>query len=81
MACDRTGSVEVTRDPITIDESYESLSVFGFFQDTQALRTRVSFGIISMMHPVVHSHIIVITGINKINMSFHRYQGYFAGSW
>jgi hypothetical protein len=47
---------------------------------TMAVRV-VNFGIIKIMHPVVQSHIIVITGIRTRAMSFQRCQGYLAGSW
>lgn len=41
----------------------------------------VSFGITSMTHPVVQSHMIVMIGTKTRTMSFQRCQGYFAGSW
>jgi hypothetical protein len=63
MAWERTGSVEVTSEPMTM-----AVSV-------------VSFGIMSLIQPVVQSHMIVMTGIKRRIMSFQRCQGYFAGSW
>ena len=63
MACERTGSVLVTSDAMTM-----AVSV-------------VSFGTMSSTHPVVQSHMIVMTGISRSAMSFQRCQGYLAGSW
>lgn len=63
MACDSTGSVDVTSEAMTM-----AVSV-------------VSLGIISLMHPVVQSHMIVMTGISSRAISFQRCQGYSAGSW
>lgn len=55
IACDSTGSVEVTSEAMTI-----------------AVRV-VSFGIMSLMQPVVQSHIIVMTGMSRRAMSFQRW--------
>jgi hypothetical protein len=43
--------------------------------------SNVSFGTMSLMHPVVHSHMIVITGMSRSAISLQRCQGYFMGSW
>jgi hypothetical protein len=81
IACERTGSVDVTSDPIT----WESLSVCSGYNVchwcslTMAVSV-VSFGIMSLMQPVVHSHMIVMTGISNNAMSLHRCHGYFAGN-
>lgn len=63
MACDSTGSVDVTSEAMTM-----AVSV-------------VSLGIMSLIHPVVQSHMIVMTGISRRAISFQRCQGYLAGSW
>lgn len=41
----------------------------------------VNLGTIRIMHPVVQSHMIVMTGTSTRSMSFQRRQRYLAGNW